>query len=103
MHVSGPDVEDRKTRSPLVAALGTLLLFGFCILCASQLLDALLTGRTRFPAKWNDVYVTWTANPGWFTASVIAWLLMMAFMAHVSILGWKHLVRLVRGGSLPKR
>jgi len=101
--MSNLDVEDQKARSPLAAALGTLFLFAMCVLCGSAVLEALLTGKTRFPARYNRTDVTWADNPGWFVASLGAWLLMTVLMAHVSIRGCKQFLGLIRGNSSPER
>jgi len=91
--MTGLPAEPPKRRSRAVAAFATLLTLGFLVLCESFVLDALLTGRTKFPAKYNDTYVTWAANPGWFVASLVAWLLMSAVMAYAFLICWKGLVR----------
>jgi len=97
--MGGDEPEGQQTRSPIKAAAATLLLLSISVLCASQVLDALLTGQTKFPAKYNDVIVTWTRNPGWFIASIVAWTLMTALVGYVTILGCKHFLRLIRDRS----
>ena len=85
-----------KTRSPTVAALATLLMFGFSALSIGQVVLALVNGRTRFPARWNEIYVSWDANPGWFAASLIAWMAMSGFFAHLTLLCAKQVMHLWR-------
>ena len=94
--MSDSQSEQPKPRSPVVTGLSTLLILGFVVLVASQVLDALLTGRTRFPVRWNDTYVTWDANRAWYVASLMAWLLMTAVMAYAFLRCWKQFVQLLR-------
>jgi hypothetical protein len=94
-----PAIDKRGTRSPVVAGVTTAVCVTVCCGFLAAVLNAFLTGRTRFPAKWNDIYVTWAANPGWFIASVIALLLIAAVMARASIVCGKHFLRLIRDRS----
>lgn len=95
------DAEQRGTRSLFLAGVMTALCFAICGGLVAAVINAFLTGRTKFPAKWNDTYVTGAENPGWFIASIIALLMMAAVMAWLSMLCGKQLLQLIRDRLSP--
>ncbi len=86
------DTSKRPLRSPVVEALRTLFFVGLLLVPLRFIAIAVLTGRTIFPAKYNRTLVTAAADPVWFAASVLAWLLMAALLAYISLRCWQRLV-----------
>ena len=68
--------DSKPLRSPFVEALRTLFFASFFAVSSGFLILSLWTGRTMFPARWNDIYVTASGDTGWFIASMIGWLLI---------------------------
>lgn len=85
--------KSKPLRSPSIEAIRTLFIGSFLIGSTYAIVDSLLTGRTKFPARFNDTYVTWTTSPGWFVASIIALLLLWALFGYVTLRCWKRFVR----------
>jgi hypothetical protein len=88
--------EQKPLRSPAIEALRTLFFTAFLLLIGGEIATALISGRAIFPMRWNDIYVTIAEQPGWFSASVVAWLLMFGLLAYVSLQCWRRFLRALR-------
>jgi len=83
----------KPLRSPAIEALRSLFFTAFVVLAGSEIVGALVSGRTIFPARWNDIYVALAEEPGWFLVSLLAWLLMFGFLAYVAFQCWRRFFR----------
>jgi hypothetical protein len=88
-----PDAPDtsKPLKSPTFEGLRLLLFICFEALAAYQVIEAILSGRTIFPARYNRVVVTASADPGWFIASLIAWALICGIFGYMCWRCWKRL------------
>jgi hypothetical protein len=98
--VSLRSANEKPLRSAIVEALRAVFFTVFLGGCGYELVAALVTGRTIFPVRENDVYVTLARQPAWYAASVVAWLLMFGFMAYASLRCWIRFRRAIHSPPL---
>ena len=88
-----PSDKEKPLRSPIVEGIRTLVFTALLLLTGFQLVKALVTGTTIFPARWNNIYVSLTDDPLWFVTSAVAWLLMVGLFGSISLRCWRRLFR----------
>jgi anti-sigma-K factor RskA len=72
----------------LLTFFGVLFFSAFSVALAYLVVEAFLTGRAKFPARWSESYVTWDSHPGWFLASVVITAMMAVLMGHTAMKAW---------------